>query len=215
MILVAHCVLSCRNKSHSAYLLAKIGQVATETFFQRIRQGDKKAFDELFLIYYGELCRFAYTFSTDFDSAEEIVQEMFVGLWEKRQTLIVPEKTKSYLYKSVYNQYLKYQRSESVRAKYHLNYFQFTWNEQEQDSALSEQILDYLSKAIDGLPEKCRQIFVLHKVQGMKQKEIAELLGISVKTVENQVAIAIHKLREELKPVIHLLPTGLLLFIFQ
>ncbi|GET22239.1 RNA polymerase sigma-70 factor [Prolixibacter denitrificans] len=186
----------------------------TNTLFNDIRLGDKKAFDKLFLVYYGELCRFAYTFAKDFDHSEEIVQRMFVRIWENRKKLIEPENGKSYLYKAVYNEYLKHRRSEDVRKQYHLSYI-LNKNDDEEETESYQQVLPLLNKAIDMLPEKCRQIFVLNKLEGLTQKEIAEYLNISVKTVENQVAIAVSKLREELKPYLHLLPATLLLIVFH
>lgn len=182
--------------------------------FNRIHQGDMEAFDKLFLAYYGELCRFAYTFLKDFDDSEEIVQRMFFRLWENRRTLIEPEKEKSYLYKAVYNEYLKHRRSESVRARYHLSYI-LNRNDDDEETASYQHVFPLLNKAIDKLPEKCRQIFILNKLEGLTQKEISEYLDISVKTVENQVAIAVSKLREELKPYLHLLPATLLFIVFH
>lgn len=183
--------------------------MTTTNLFQRVKQGDKAAFDELFLLYYKELCRFSFTFLHHFDDSEEVVQKIFVRLWENRKTIIQPENTKSYLYKSVYYECLKYLKSQSVREKYHQNYFQYKWDLQEETNE-TESLLPYLNKAIEKLPEKCRQIFILNKMEGMKQKEIAEILNISTKTVENQIAIAVTKLRTELKPVLHLLPSGIL-----
>lgn len=186
----------------------------TNTLFNDIRLGDKKAFDKLFLVYYGELCRFAYTFAKDFDHSEEIVQRMFVRIWENRKKLIEPENEKSYLYKAVYNEYLKHRRSENIRKQYHLSYI-LNKNDDAGETTSYQQVLPLLNKAIDKLPEKCRQIFVLNKLEGLTQKEIAEYLNISVKTVENQVAIAVSKLREELKPYLHLLPATLLLIVLH
>jgi RNA polymerase sigma-70 factor (ECF subfamily) len=182
---------------------------------QLIQKGDKNAFDELFLFYYKKLCRFALVFLHDEDESEEAVQRMFVRFWENRRKLIIPENLRSYLFKSTYNECLKTIRSQTNRKKYHQNYYSNLIAESvEEDRPALDQITPYLNKAIANLPERCRQIFILHKVEGMKQKEVAEILNISAKTVENQVAIAITKLRAELKPYLHLLPAGLIFLNF-
>lgn len=183
--------------------------------FQRIAHGDKNAFDELFLFYYTDLCRFALVFIRDKDSSEEMVQRVFVRIWEHRTRLSQPDNIKSYLFKSVYFECLKCLRSQSVRKKHYENsYFRFINDSTDSHDDDSAQIMPYLNAAIEKLPGRCRQIFILNKLEGMRQKEIAELLDISVKTVETQIAIAIVKLRTELQPILHLLPAGFFLLKF-
>lgn len=179
----------------------------------RIRTGDKKAFDGLFLTYYQKLCRFAITFIHDVDESEDVVQRVFVRLWQKRKKLEVPKNPKAFLFKAVYYESMKNLRQKSTRKSHQYKYILNFKHEQEEAEDFS-LIFPYLSKAIEKLPKKCRQIFVLHKLEGLTQKEIADYLGISVKTVENQVANAILKLREELKPYLHLLPAALFFSMF-
>lgn len=175
-------------------------------FFEQISKGDKKVFDEMFLLYYKELCRFAIVFMHNKDDSEEVVQKLFVRLWEKRKHLTQPENTRSFLYKSVYNESLKLLKSKATRKKYNLQFaFQSKIESDENETIDFSTFLPHLKNAIDKLPEKCRQIFVLNKLEGLTQKEISEILDISTKTVENQVAIAITKLRAELKPYLRLL----------
>lgn len=179
-----------------------------------IKSGDKKAFDELFLIYYKNLCRFALTFVKDAGDSEEVVQRFFVRLWENRRKLETQDNPKAFLFKSVYFESMKLLRTNNTREKYISEYFsQFDFNQNETEDFSS--FLPYLHQAIEKLPEKCRQIFILNKLEGLTQKEIADYIGISVKTVENQVSIAIYKLRDELKPFLHLLPAGLIFIIFH
>lgn len=149
----------------------------------------------------------------DKDEAEEAVQKMFVRLWGNRKKLIVPDNPKAFLFRSVYNESIKLLRQKKTHQKYITNYFdQFKPELDENEDYIN--FLPYLNQAIEKLPEKCRQIFILNKIEGLTQKEIAEYLGISVKTVENQIAAAFSKLREELRPFLHLLPAGLAFFIF-
>lgn len=180
--------------------------------FHQIKSGDKKAFDLLFLSYYKSLCGFAGTFLSDSDEAEDAVQKIFVRLWENRKKLTIPENPKAYLFKSVYFESMKILRHKTIHANHVSEYVRkFRLNTEETDDY--SFFLPHLHKAVEKLPEKCRQIFILNKLEGLTQKEIAEYLEISVKTVENQIAIAVSKLREELKPYLHLLPSTLL-FIF-
>jgi len=100
-------------------------------------------------------------------------------------------------------------RHKTIHANHVSEYVRnFKLNTEESDDY--SFFLSLLHKALEKLPEKCRQIFILNKLEGLTQKEIAEYLEISVKTVENQIAIAVSKLREELKPFLHLLPAALL-----
>jgi len=168
----------------------------------------------LFLLYYKTLCRFALTFVNDAGDSEEVVQRFFVKLWENRRKLETPDNPKAFLFKSVYFESMKLLRTNNTREKYISEYFsQFDLNQNETEDFSS--FLPYLHQAIEKLPEKCRQIFILNKLEGLTQKEIAEYLGISAKTVENQVAIALLKLRKELKPYLHLLPVGLILLLLK
>lgn len=186
----------------------------TETeHFQQIVHGDIKAFDQLFLSNYKRLCSFANTFLNDSHEAEEAVQKMFVRLWENRKKLIIPENPKAFLFKSVYYESMKILRHKTTHSKHITDYFRNLSHANEETTDYSF-FLPHLSKAVEKLPDKCRQIFILNKMEGLTQKEIANYLEISVKTVENQVAIAVSKLREELKPYLHLLPATFLFTFF-
>lgn len=185
----------------------------TSKLFHQIKLGDKKAFDLLFLNYYKSLCGFANAFFYDNDDAEEAVQKMFVRLWENRKKLIIPENPKAFLFKSVYNESMKILRHKTTHSKHITAYFKNLHSTTEETTDYS-YFLPHLHNAVEKLPEKCRQIFVLNKMEGLTQKEIAEYLEISVKTVENQIAIAVSKLRDELKPYLHLLPATFLFTFF-
>jgi RNA polymerase sigma-70 factor (ECF subfamily) len=185
----------------------------TETkLFKQITLGDKEAFDQLFHLNYKSLCRFALTFVEDADESEEIVQKIFVRLWENRKKLIIPNNTKSFLFKSVYFECLKFFRQKQIHEKYISKYVKYI-NTNTDDKEDYTAFLPHLYTAIEKLPKKCQQIFILNKIEGLTQKEVSEYLEISVKTVENQITIAISKLREELKPFLHLLPATVLFFI--
>lgn len=161
----------------------------------------------MFRCYYKELCRFAITFVNHTDDAEDVVQKCFISLWENRKRMTTPDNEKSFLYKTVYNACLNCIRNNTSRQNNYLNYFlALNSDNNDTDKETNPEIQRKINLAIENLPAKCRQIFILNKIEGLTQSEIADYLEISPKTVENQVANAISKLRIELKPILHLLP---------
>ncbi len=171
-------------------------------FSQELQRGNRQTFNQLFADYYVNLCRFAYTYLKDNDISEEIVQEMFVALWEQRTTLDINTSVRSFLYTSVKNRSLNYIRSSKTRI-HHENEFA-----REQDSKVShiinfcerEELNHLIDQAITDLPEQCRSIFEMSRYQNLTYNEIAKHLDISPKTVENQMGIALKKLRSKLSP---------------
>ena len=133
------------------------------------------------------------------DDAEDIVQEVFVKLWEKRHSININSSLKSYLFKAAYNAYIdsvrKEQRSDVflTELKYHALQF-YT-----EEINGSEEKMTKIKIIVDKLPQKCKQIFLLSKSGGLKNKEIANSLSISIKTVESQMRIAFQKIRNEFK----------------
>jgi RNA polymerase sigma-70 factor (ECF subfamily) len=168
----------------------------------------------MFLQYYEDLCRFAITFLNDGNEAEDVVQKYFMWIWENRKKTILPDNEKAFLFKSVYNACLNHLRNKNTRDRNHLNYFlELKLDKNESAITHTPEIQIHINKAIEKLPDKCRQIFILNKIEGLTQTEIANYLDISPKTVENQVANAIAKLRVELKPILHLLPSCFFFFL--
>jgi RNA polymerase sigma-70 factor (ECF subfamily) len=158
---------------------------------------NEQSFNDLYENYYVRLCRFVYYYVNCKDTAEEIVQDFFTGLWEKRNRLIIKTNIKSYLYISVKNEafsklkkLMKIDKSEGLKA----------------DDEGSVQDLDIelfkrkLEQAMGNLPEKCRMIYCLKYIEGLTGKEISRYLEISEKTVETQIYRALNKLRRELAP---------------
>ncbi|WP_430814710.1 RNA polymerase sigma-70 factor [Carboxylicivirga sp. RSCT41] len=164
---------------------------------------EKSAFDSLFRMYYTTLCRFANTITRSQILAEEAVQDTFVKLWEERKKLKQVKNIKSYLFKSVYNQCLWLVKKQHTQERYEQQYaldMPSLLNEEEKESW--EAFKPHIQAAVNNLPAKCRQIFLLRRYEGLTNAEIADYLNISIKTVENQLTIAIQKLRKELHPFI-------------
>lgn len=165
--------------------------------FTRIKNGDETAFNRLFGLYYTVLCHFASKYVSDLDLSRSLVQQVFVDLWIKRDSLEVNYSLKSYLYNSVRNRAIDHLRitkdkveiSDAIKNSYHAPF---------RDLVEEAELNDRINKSINKLPEKCREIFILCRYDGLKYSEIAEKLGISIKTVEMQMGIALKRIRRYL-----------------
>lgn len=168
-------------------------------FFLQMQQGDKCAFEYFFKTYVDMLYAYAMGFCRDEDFAEDLVQEAFVRFWMMREKLSYSESIYGYLQRTVRNICINRKERERVEEKYRHEVLnteteEFNWND---DDAL-EELRRQLLSAIDRLPEKCREIFVLSCVEGMKYQEVAQQLGVSVNTVKTQVRFGYKKLRSDL-----------------
>lgn len=166
---------------------------------EAIRRGDESVFDTVFRRYYEPLCHYAAKFTDgDLDEAEDIVQQCFVKLWEKHAALDITWSIKSYLYKAVHNACLNRIRHQQTKNRYQqFNAGQLENNHSFQDES-SAELRARLQQAMDELPPQCRNIFELSRFEELKYREIAELLNISIKTVETQMGKALRVLRFQL-----------------
>lgn len=168
--------------------------------FEKIKQRDRTAFDTLFRKYYASLCRFAYAICLSREDAEEIVQDMFVHLWEKAPAINIDSSPKAYLYTSARNYTLNAIKKQQTELR-HLTEYAGHEESHEQDEKITDAEISHLIQSgVNTLPEKCREIFVLCKQEGLTYEEIAEYLEISKKTIDNQMGIALRKLRDYLHP---------------
>lgn len=174
-----------------------------------------KHFESIYLAYFSKLKYFAKVYVVSEEEAENIVQDVFADLWEKKEALTMYTNLIAYLFTSVKNRCLNYLRHQVVSQnaatqiqESHLLALRASLNSLE---AFDQQIFseDDLSKilesALSTLSDRCRQIFLMNKIEGKKQREIAAELNISVNTVETQMSIAYKKLRTELKDFLPLL----------
>ncbi len=157
-------------------------------------------FQNLFEKYYQNLCRFATGYVRDHDTAEEIVQQAFINLWNQKDNITPEGPVKSYLFTSVKNRCLNHIRDRKKFRSYYLDIeTELIIPVPEKDNIMEEDLEAQLAKALDKLPEKCREIFILCRFEEMKYKDVAEKLGISQKTVETQMSKALKILRGEFK----------------
>jgi len=159
---------------------------------------DGAAFEYLFNAYYDKLYRVAYYYVAVNEQAEDAVSEVFYKLWLNRNRLTKIDNIESYLFSMVKNHCLSFLRSRK-RIEYNeslLDFRQQIGVSDPESELISKEFISYISKYIGNLPPRCRIIFLMVKEDGMKYKEVAELLNISVKTVENQMTKAIGFIRK-------------------
>lgn len=168
----------------------------------RIKLGDEQAFELFFRKYYVKLCGFANKFLNDPEEAKNIVQEAFTRIWEDREDINPEESLKSYIFKITQNLSLNKLARNKVESRYVEIYKQVYIENMEQsayESLLTKELENKIAIATGKLPSGCKKIFELSRVEGLKYCEIADLLHISVKTVEAQMSKALRTLRIELK----------------
>jgi RNA polymerase sigma-70 factor, ECF subfamily len=180
--------------------------------FLLIKQSDKKSFEILFRIYYAPLCSFSHKYVKDKDDCEEIVQGFFLKLWDKREELDINLSVKNYLFSSIRNRCLNYIKHEKIKLEYQSDMMKNPDGQIDTTNFIMEvDLIDRIDQSIAALPARRREIFVLSREHGLKYREIADQLGISIKTVETQMGQALKELREKLKDYQRLLISFLLI----
>ena len=177
---------------------------------RQLATSQEAVFEKVFKEHFKALHAYAYTILKDEDDAEEIVQNVFFKLWEKREQMNEITSLKAYLYRATHNESLNFLKHTKVKAAYE-TYAKSSFKEQDATDALSvKELQTKIDKALNELPEQCRTIFQMSRFEEMKYREIAEQLKLSVKTVENQMGKALRVLREKLADV---LPTLLIILL--
>ncbi len=171
--------------------------------FEKVKSDDLLSYEIIFKKYIKELHRYASSYVRDSQIAEEMVQEIFLYLWERRSQIDIQTTLKTYLYSAVKNKCLNYIKLELPKQQSmgDISEVMLGVNPKEEDEGENDLLKKYIQRAIDALPKKCRRIFILSRNVGMTYEEIAKELDISKKTVENQMGIALKKLRESLEDV--------------
>lgn len=168
-----------------------------EQLVDQIKLGDEAAFQHIYHKYVTKLYASAYNLLRDQTACEEIVQELFIELWVKRHQLEI-ENLNAYLYTATRNRVLMGLRAKKIELDNAA--LDFLESHYSADGLIMEKQLNQeIDEAIQELPEKCREVFILSRKQQLSNREIAELMNISVKTVENQITKALQKLRGSLK----------------
>lgn len=168
---------------------------------------DKVAFEKLFRSYFTPLCSFAQKFVNDADEAKDIVHNVFINLWNKRTELDMETSLKSYLFQGVHNRSLNFIRDNKKLVQFDTPQSESELNQylESRDHLESSEAEGRINRALDDLPDKCKEIFLMNRFDGLKYREIAEKLDISIKTVETQMSRALKSLRERLSDMITVL----------
>jgi len=164
-------------------------------------------FHQIFFAYHGRLVLYANKFLNDIELSRDVVQEVFFQLWKKPELLLAEYSVKSYLFKAVKNETLNNLRhlkivhnvsKQLAHDPYDASYNSFSEDDDPLSNLLELELIEKVEVVIQSLPEKCKEVFKLSRQEQLKNKEIAEKLGISVKMVEKQMTKALKVFRKEL-----------------
>lgn len=179
------------------------------------KQSQNIDFEKIYIAHFSKMKRFAKEYVLSGEDAENIVQDVFLELWEKREVLTMPVNLIAFLFTATRNRCVDYLRHKMMVRKAtdklqeeQLLILKMKFESLEafdQDIPAENDLEAVLKKAIDSLPGKCREIFIKSRIEGKKQKEIATEMDISIHTIETQMGIAYKKLRAELKNYLPLL----------
>jgi RNA polymerase sigma-70 factor (ECF subfamily) len=165
---------------------------------------NRSKYEEIFREHYDGLFRYCNTMISEKEEVEDIIQNVFVELWQQRDKLQIHTSLKAFLYKSVYFKCMNAIKRNKVVNKYQqqINFTDFT---QENDPVLLEEVGEKIKIATESLPEQCRKIFLLSREDGLKYNEIAQTLNLSPKTIENQMGKALRTMRNALAEYLNII----------
>lgn len=167
--------------------------ISDKTLLAKVKQDDQDALEMLFEKYYNRLCDFAFQYVRSFDLTEEVVTDIFLKIWKKRETITVSGNFKAYLYTATRNQALDLLKKEQ-RPLDELPYETPSNQSQPDEELLFKEFKNHIEGLINTLPPRRKQIFKMSRVEGFTYQEIADILSISIHTVQNQMVEAVKQL---------------------
>ena len=178
-----------------------------QNFALLLSKKDEAAFEQVFKAHYKSLHAYAFTILKDEDEAAETVQQVFYKIWDRSDLLSFSGSLTAYLYRAVHNESLNFIKHQKVKAAHqlHVAHSMKIHSEPVQEKITRKELENKLREALNELPEQCRTVFQLSRFEDMKYREIAERLGISIKTVENHMGKALKLLRTKLVDFLTLL----------
>jgi RNA polymerase sigma-70 factor, ECF subfamily len=172
-----------------------------QSWARRVRSGELAALEEAFKACYPGMCSFVRAHVGSAETAEDLVQDVFMRVWQTRERLDVNGSLRSLLYRSAHNAALNYLKHRNVESRWARSVTASpppTPRDTEDDPAATEELRAAIADCLAALPERCRLVFVMNRHQGLTYNEIAVSLGISIKTVETQMGRALKALRAKL-----------------
>ncbi|MHA4811445.1 RNA polymerase sigma factor [Flavitalea flava] len=168
----------------------------THILFERLSLSeDEAALSDLHKLYFYRLYKLCYSIIGNKEAAEEITNDVFINIWQKKHLLSNIINPELYLLKCARNQALQYLRKPRPEiSEENLHDFSIEWEISPEQIFISSEMVLRINAAIDSLPPKCKLIFLLIKEGSLKYREVADLLNVSVKTVETQMSIALKKI---------------------
>lgn len=195
----------------------KLQDLQKDTVLTLVCEGNHRAFDAFYHLYYQKVFHIAYYYVKDVATCREIVSNVFFSIWKSRQTLSDVYNLDAYLYKVTKNQALHFLSQQSATQMLSLSEtvipLEITDTISTDDHLISEELEQCLSKIVNKLPDKCRTIFLMSRTEALDNKEIAQLLDISESTVRVQLKIAIGKIMAQLKALYPNLSLPVFLFL--
>lgn len=176
----------------------------------QLKRGDENALDVIYRKYWEGLFFYSYHLLKDKHACEDVIQDLFVRLWENREHLDVRLSLKAYLYASCRYALYKLIRKEQVREDIFDAIYERLHTETAYGSLEHKELVQQINVIVNGLPPKCREVYQLSRKENLSYKEIGERLGISVKTVENHINRALKELKQSLGGLVS---TGLLVWL--
>ena len=166
-------------------------------FLEQLKAGDESSYKKLFDEYYVRLCVFAKKYTHDIDVSKDLVQDLFVKLYADRKTLKINTSIQSYLYQSVKNRCLNYIRHEQINTTHlqNIKAVKIEENHQWEDKMIETELESKIFQIVTSLPKQYKRIYNMSRVEGRKNKQIADELNISIRTVETQISNALKELR--------------------
>lgn len=179
-----------------------------------LKTGNHKSFELVFKTYYSRLCTYAFHYTKQLEEAEDLVKDIFVHLWEKKERLNINTSLSGYLFRSVHNSCINYLEREKITHKnYSIDEFPALELKMKQPLSddypighlLANEMENKIEAEIEKLPDQCRRIFKLSRFDELSHKKIAEKLNISENTVKTQIFRALKKIKQSLKPTNYVL----------
>ena len=173
-------------------------KASTDKLVRSLRDNNITAFNQLFEYYSSKLYHFAFGYLKSFEDTEELVQEVFIKIWEKRKDINPDYDFQSYLFTIAFNQVKKHFRSKHIMNKYLEHAGNFESNSVATPEVDYRELSEIIDRLVDRMPEKRKQVFIKSRIEGKNILEISEEMDISKKTAENHLHTALKYLKQEL-----------------